>query len=309
MLKIKKINKLSTELPKKSAFTIETDVDFPKLHTLCIASGKRGGGKSVSIANLIRKAKDKGYYDRVLLISPTYMSNKEIWNIAKIGEEDVFEPTRDVLRTIVKFVEAERKEWDDFLHKKDLQKKFQSDMKNKHIGMIDPMSLLDYYENGFFQDAGKPEPWKYSIEQPPRIALIIDDCLGTPLLACSTAGLTNLCIKHRHVGDGLGISIFLCVQSFSCHGGLDRAIRENCTMLMLFKISDENQIKKIREESDLPVTNEEFQAMCKYCHSEPYNFLLIDFSPKTPCKRFRSGWDSYIQVPSIPCLCPKINEF
>ena len=41
----KKLNKFKTSLPKKGAFTIETEPDFPKLHTLCIASGKRGGGK------------------------------------------------------------------------------------------------------------------------------------------------------------------------------------------------------------------------------------------------------------------------
>ena len=45
-------------LPAKSAFTIETACDFPKLHTLCIASGKRGGGKSVAIANFIKRCKD-----------------------------------------------------------------------------------------------------------------------------------------------------------------------------------------------------------------------------------------------------------
>ena len=44
----KKLNKFKTSLPKKGAFTIETEPDFPKLHTLCIASGKRGGGKSTS---------------------------------------------------------------------------------------------------------------------------------------------------------------------------------------------------------------------------------------------------------------------
>ena len=43
----KKLNKFKTNLPKKGAFTIETEPDFPKLHTLCIASGKRGGGKTL----------------------------------------------------------------------------------------------------------------------------------------------------------------------------------------------------------------------------------------------------------------------
>ena len=53
----KKVNKFKTSLPKKGAFTIETEPDFPKLHTLCIASGKRGGGKSIATANFIVKRK------------------------------------------------------------------------------------------------------------------------------------------------------------------------------------------------------------------------------------------------------------
>ena len=67
MLKTKKIHKFKTELPKTGAFTIDTDADFPKLHTLCIASGKRGGGKSVAITNFIKSARDKHYYDLSLI--------------------------------------------------------------------------------------------------------------------------------------------------------------------------------------------------------------------------------------------------
>ena len=68
----KRIKGFKTIVPPKSAFTIETAEDFPKLHTLCIASGKRGGGKSVAIANFIKRCKDAGYYDRVWCITPTY---------------------------------------------------------------------------------------------------------------------------------------------------------------------------------------------------------------------------------------------
>ena len=66
------------KLPSKSSFTISTAEEFPKLHTLCIASGKRGGGKSVAIANFIKMCKDKNYYDKVYLVTPTYYSNKNV---------------------------------------------------------------------------------------------------------------------------------------------------------------------------------------------------------------------------------------
>ena len=291
MITKKKIKGFKTIVPPKSAFTIETAEDFPKLHTLCIASGKRGGGKSVAIANFIKRCKDAGYYDRVWCITPTYYSNKSIWDIAEIDEEDVYEPTMTVLKDIVNMVEAEREEWDMFLQEKEMYKEFKKEIKRKPITEIDPEMLLEYQDLGFFD--GPPE-WKYKKEVPPRLGLIIDDTLGTPLMAKPSAGLLNLCIKHRHIGKGLGLSIFMCVQSYCSQGGINRAIRENTTLLLLFKINQEAQIKKVMEESDLPLRDEKFHEMCKYCHDKPFNFLAMDFAPKDESKRFRSGWDEYI---------------
>jgi hypothetical protein len=151
------------------------------------------------------------------------------------------------------------------------------------------------------------EEWKYGKERPPRLACIIDDCMGTDLMTKRTAGLTNLCIRHRHIGDGLGISLFMLVQSYCSRDGLARPIRENTTHLMLFKINDEAQIKKVKSESDLPVSDEEWTAMCEYAHSKPFNYLFIDFSPKCETKRFRNGMDSYIIPDSLKdkCSCKK----
>ena len=271
----KKLHKFGTKLPEKSAFTIETEPDFPKLHTLTIASGKRGGGKSVAIANFIKSCKDKGYYDRVWLITPTYYSNKAIWDIADISEDDTYEPTATVLKDITSFVDAERAEWDLFLQQKELYKKFQRDIR-KPINRIDSDTLMMYQDLDFFEG---PPQWKYNHEVPPRLGLVIDDCLGTPLLSRPSAGLVNICIKHRHLGRGLGISIFMLVQSYCAQGGINRAIRENCTMLLLFKVNQDAQIKKLYEECDLKMSESEFVEMCNNVHSLDYNFLLMDFSP------------------------------
>ncbi len=287
----RKIKGFKTIVPPKSAFTIETAEDFPKLHTLCIASGKRGGGKSVAVANFIKRCKDAGYYDKVWCITPTYYSNKSIWDIAEIEEENVFEPTMHVLRDVVGMVEAEREEWDLFLQQKEMYKQFKKEVKRKPITEIDEEVLLEYQDLGFFE--GPPE-WKYKNEVPPRLGLIIDDCLSTPLMAKPSAGLVNTVIKHRHLGKGLGLSIFMLVQSYCSQGGLHRVIRENTTMLLLFKVNQEQQIKKIIDESDLEVPDEKFMEMCKYCHDKPFNFLMMDFAPKDESKRFRSGWDEYI---------------
>jgi Mrp family chromosome partitioning ATPase len=72
----KKIQGYEIKPPKKSAFQIETAPDQIRLHTLLVASGKRGGGKSVAVSNLCAKLIEQGVLDRVILISPTYFSNR-----------------------------------------------------------------------------------------------------------------------------------------------------------------------------------------------------------------------------------------
>ena len=296
-MKVKKINKFATELPKKSAFMIDTEPDFIKLHTLCIASGKRGGGKSVAIANLVKKAKDAGYFDKVYLITPTYNSNKQIWAIADIQEEDVYEPDMNVLKTIIANVEAEKAEWDAFLSRKKLLKQFKKDMKTTPYDKIGSNSMLDYLENGFFDVGGINEEWKYKNEVPPRLALVIDDSMGTDIMLPS-AGLTKFVIAHRHWGEGLGISVFMLVQSYTAGAGqgLSRPIREQTTQLWLFKIAQENQLKKVFEESDLEIDYEKYLELCNQVHSVPYNFLMIDFNAKDPEKKYRNGFKEFIKM-------------
>ena len=88
----------------------------------------------------------------------------------------------------------------------------------------------------------------------------------------------------------------MLVQSYCAQGGLNRAIRENCTMLLLFKLNQDAQIKKLYEEADLEMSEQEFINLCKEVHKIDYNFLLMDFAPKSPEFRFRSGWDNVLNV-------------
>ena len=110
-----KIRNFGITPPEKGAFTIDTPEDIPKMHTMMMVSGKRGGGKSVATANFMRKLRDLKLMDRFFLITPTYNSNRQLWDIAEIDEMDVYEPEINVLKTIIGLVEAEKKEWDLFL--------------------------------------------------------------------------------------------------------------------------------------------------------------------------------------------------
>jgi len=284
--------------PKKSAFMIETAPDFFRLHTLAIASGVRGTGKTTAIVNLVREAYNRGYYDRVIVITPTYHSNKQLWDILPEGalsEDDIFEPDVLCLKHTKDIINAERAEWDLFQRQKELYDKFHNDMKHKQIKNIRSEQLLAYYEMGLLDDPNMQKPeWKYRAEVPPRIAVIIDDSVGTDLMNKRTAGLTKFIIAHRHWGKGLGCSVFMLVQSYACHEGVARAIRENTCLLLLWKVKDKSQRTKIIEEAGLDITEEQFVNMLNFCISEPYSFLCIDFQPKTPEQQFRKRFDTYI---------------
>lgn len=293
-------NIIDIKLPKKQAFTIPTDDNFIQLNSLMVINGKRGSGKTLSLCNFLRVARDKHYFDRIFVITPSYNSNKEILDIAYINPEDVFEPSVTIINDIIKMMEAEKLEYEQFILSKEKYKKFKKQMSNK--SKISDDELLDYMDMDFF-DMQIPPKWKYPVEQPPRFGLVLDDCLNTDVMSRRNAGLTNLCIRHRHVLDGLGVSIFMLVQSYCALGGVPRVIRENCTHLLLFKINDEKQIEKIKQECDLPITDEEFRQLLNTCHEEDHQFLLIDFAPKCKAKMFRKGFNEIIVPKSLEHKC------
>jgi len=280
--------------PDKSAFEISTEEHFPKLHTLTIVSGKRGSGKGVATANYVRACYDKGYFDKVWCITPTYASNKEIWDLCYLQEEHIMEPTKTCMKELSDLVMSERNDWEEFKTRKEQYEQYLKDMKDKKLDLTNETvleRLVEYEQHKFFEE--KPV-WKYRAEVPPRLAVIIDDCVGSDLMRLPSANLVNTCIKHRHLGDGLGVSIFMLVQSYACREGVPRAIRENITHLMLFRISQEQQIKKVHEESDMDLSYEEFYEIIKEVHEEPHAFLFFDFAPKHPDYRFRKNFDEFI---------------
>ena len=275
--------------PKKGAFIIDTPEHIPKLHTLMMVSGRRGGGKSVAISNYVQMLKREKLIDRVLLITPTYHSNQEIWAPLDLNPADILEPTKDVLKHVISVIDSERNEWDAHLENK---KKFKQMVNSDTpIHRMPPMFLQALINSG-----GNEPEWKYEQEVPPRLFLIIDDAMGTDLYKPS-AGLTKFVIAHRHWGKGLGISVAMLVQSYcgaSGQGCVARPIREQACILMLYKVKDINQLAKIHQEIGMDVSLKKFDEMLEYATDKPFGFLFIDFCAKKPEYAFRSGFNEYL---------------
>ena len=283
--------------PKKGAFTIETPEHVPKLHTLMIASGKRGGGKSVAVANYVKQLMDKKLIDRCILITPTFQSNAEIWEPLHLNNEDIHEPHKWVLKDIIKKIEGERKDWDDHQEIVKKYKSFKSIINDGiELSEVPNEAVAEFDRLGFFE--GEPF-WKYSKVEPPKLFVVIDDCVGMPLLSCPSAGLTQFCVKHRHYGMGLGCSVAMLVQTYCGIGAIARPIRENVTLLCLFKCIQDVQLKKIFSEviGD-EMTEEEFLALFVHATTEPYSFLTLDFACDDKAHMFRKRFDNYLEFNS-----------
>jgi len=287
---------IEIQLPKENEFSIKTDPDFIKLPCLAVINGKRHSGKTLSVVNYIREMKKRKYCDRCLVITPTYASNKNTWDICGITEEDVLLPSKSVLNQVKKIIQQERDEWDSYVERKKMYKEYQKVIAGASLNISDELlmqKLMLYHEFGFLDEAPK---YKYG-DRPARLSLIIDDSMGTDIMLPS-AGLTKFTIAHRHWGNGMGISVFMLVQSYTggASQGLARPIREQTTQLWLFKVAQENQLKKIFEESDLEIDYNKFIEICAKVHATQYNFLLIDFNAKEDKLKYRDGFKEFINV-------------
>lgn len=314
-IKSKKIKSMKMTLPSKSAFPIETKPDMIKLNTLMAVIGRKGTGKNASLCSLVKMLCDDGVLDEVIVITPTYESNKDYFlqfGKAFTPETNVFEPTKNSADDIKNFVQDMADYYQNYLNEKEMIKEMRTKAKQKSIDDDDiedafDLDLLD--EDGILKE---PE-YKYK-NKPPRVFCIVDDCIGTDIFVGNGAKkFTTLCLAHRHQGifdDGImGCSIAILSQSLKTQqGGIPRPVRENCSCVILVgKSKDVAMNKKIWQELASFCPEEEFNKIYDYAcpENEPHSFLMMDLAPKCKAKTFRKNFNEYIDHPLFQCSCHK----
>jgi hypothetical protein len=297
-MKTQKIKGLNIEVPSTKAFTIETPDDLMKMHLCMVVSGKRGSGKTVAVMNLLKRLQDAKCLDRVFIISPTYYSNKHIFDLIKYDIEDVYqEPTKENLDNVIAAVEAEAEDYEDYLEKMKMYKKYLRYIKTGQ-GSLKDEDLFDIYDETT-QTIQEPQH-KYGGKKPTMIC-IFDDCQGSPIYNVKSK-LSNYVIKHRHIGQlrktygALGLSMIFCVQSYkSAGGGLPRALRGQATVMMIFRSKDINELDDIADECCGEVDKDTFLKVYDEAVNEEHSFLFIDFHKKDKhASMFRKRFDTYL---------------
>lgn len=294
-MKTEKINKFPIIVPKKKAF-IETPKDEVALHGVFVVVGRRGSGKSVAVSSKLRHLKQAGYADKVYLVSPTAISNAEMWD-GIIDNDDIFtEMDNSSIEQIIEQIEAEAAEYFEWQRVKAMYDKLIKLLKRKAPEDIDPAFLMECNEAGLLDGMLEPPVYKYGHR--PTFHIVLDDVQSSKLFCPSTKNkFLNMTIRHRHIAEGIGVTLWILVQNYSTNSGVPRCIRENCTGLAVFPIKDEKMIDMIANEAAGEIGKESFIKAYKYATKDsPHDFLFVDFAPKDRQKVLRKKWDEYIIV-------------
>ena len=296
-MKIKKVKNIFQKAPPtKFSNEWKTSPYMFRQVALHLISGTRGSGKSYIASKILRAGIEEKLYDRILFITPSFLSNKKQFEDLGVEEEDVFKPEKDAIQNCIDIVEAERDEWEEYLAEMELY--------NKMVNSNDDTEFSDDELHGMealFIDEEfiKPE-WKRKIIRQPQIILVLDDILSTPAITASS-GINRIFMTNRHIGElkrggALGLSVMILTQTYSTTSGhgISRSLRENLTELTIFATKQAKQLDKMLEETGGAICPEKFRMAYDYCMKDPHDNLTISFGPKCKSHTFRRNLNEFI---------------
>ena len=295
-MKTIKLKNLDIDTGKAKQFSYETPIDLPKAHQNMMFVGKRNSGKTLSCVNLLEKMN----YDRIFVISPSVLSNKDTMERLHLNPDDIYVDVDDIscIDKIIEKIDQERDDLEEYLYKMKLYNKIHKHINSQILGSVEDDELLEIY-NPLTNNFDKPTH-KYNGKRP-MMAIMFDDVVGSMLFTKGIRRLNKLTIYHRHISPfkeesgALGVSLFWLLQCLKCQaGGISKAIRNNTTSLVLFKSKNENELKDVQEECSGEISSDIFYKMYEYATNEPHSFLFIDFHPKEEKYRFRKKWDELL---------------
>jgi len=283
-----RVSKRKTRLPIhqplkscRSPFEVETDPDFVRMPVAACFVGSKGSGKTYSAIQFVKTMEDRGYVNRVFLLSPTLESNSMYTNLKTLDmEEDVCDDAdlfQQALDHVVEKIKTAREEREKEIRYAELYQKFVEGGED----CLDPVELQTLK----FQDYRVPE-----IPEEIRPLLLCDDVQGTSAFTNKRRDrMQHVAIRHRH----LGLSLVCLVQTLQ---GVPRVQRLNTNVYCLFKTSDLKQLDEIASLFGAYISKEKFLRLFKYATKEPYSFFMVDLNAKRPELRFRKGFNELLDI-------------
>jgi hypothetical protein len=270
---------------------IKTPEYLPKLPCNTIFCGVAGSGKTTALINLLHYYVKHNLCDRLFIVSPTYHSNKKLFNGLPIYEDDVYEPEDEsCVGKIKEKIDKEAEDFEEYWRKKKLYDKVMKQFQNGIRPNLN--ELYDIY-NPLTNEFEVPEHWlngKCAI-----CHLVVDDSQQTPIYRSKQ--FRNINTKFRHMGPfnehngAITLSIHHCIQNFKAQGGMPKEIRANMTTLAIFKTFNEKAIEEVIDECSGHLSKEDFIELYNKATNEAKSFLFIDFKPQNESLRHRKRFD------------------
>lgn len=273
-----------------------------------LINGVRNTGKSHLLSKYLEQAKRDKTYNRIYLISPTFLSNYAYFG-QYLLPEDAHEPTKEAISEILAKIEEEKVLWDTYVEEMELYKlykKTMNDDKNVDADLIIKLSNLGYLSTSKVPE--KPK-WIYPVAEPPKSLLIFDDVMNTPAL-CVAGGFNRLAIMSRHISplqktftypngktrSACGVSCVILTQSYRAGSnmGCGRLVREQLSHFTTFQNKQAAQRQAIKDELASSVDEDLYQQAYDYATSEKYGNLTVDFKPKMKSLTFRKNLNEAI---------------
>lgn len=293
------LKRLKIRLDRAVPDPVDTPEHLFKLPGVFAALAKRGSGKTTAVASLLRDYKQAGLVQRVWLISPNSDSpvNKRLFE-GVVAPEDCFkEPTWGSVGHVDGELKQEAEEWYKYKAAKKVWARLQGYLR-RHGCTVEEVPddlLLEAYEHGCID---RPPTYKYGDDLKwPCFWLILDDCQGTRLMSSADSNpVNNLSIRNRHV-HGVGLNIVFLCQSYSAHSGLQRFIRDNCTVYMLWRMASESRRAQIADELANDLDKTEFLKMYQHCtyEADDHSFMTLDMQAKKG-RRYRKRFDTLVAL-------------
>lgn len=226
--------------------------------------GSTGSGKTYLALQLLSLLRREGVLDKVYLISPTASSNTLYKSVIREGYDQVYEHVNspkvfDFLRDVERDVQGQANRWRQELELLTAYRKHQNS------------EPLTPHESHLLETYGH----RRITPKRPRCALLIDDCQGSALFSQSPKNyLSQLTLRCRHVGEGVGLSIFLVAQTSR---GIPRALRLQFTHLALYSTQNLKELEALYEESGAFVSRQEFERLFRlYTGASKHSIMFID---------------------------------
>jgi len=251
--------------------------------------GSRGSSKTTRMVELVLMYDKTETFDHVVIFSPTYEADPKYQYLvdnlkyAKVETHDDFDSA-----TFQELKDRIQQRLDEYKRYENYKKVYERFVKYRgRIDKFNPQDLMLLYEHDF-----EPPETDYKNGCPMTLIIFDDLNYNKDLYSNSSRGKNDIkrtMILHRHIKTSM---IFLC-QTY--HNGIPKAIRNNLSLLILFKNKSPEMKKQIALELSSHISPERFQELFDNATKEPFCFFMIDYDGK-PEFKFRKNWDELYAV-------------